>query len=185
MSSVRLANRYAKALMDLAREQGQLEEVTADVRRMDEVIRANADLLMLLRSPIIQPARKMPILEKVFSGVLQEVMMNFMQILVRKHREEHLPEICKVYLQRYNELRKIKSVRITSAAPIEPALHQRIAESLREADEASIELETVVDPDLIGGYIIRYGDKEYDASVVRNLRRLRKEFDENVYVKKY
>jgi F-type H+-transporting ATPase subunit delta len=185
MSSIRLANRYAKAIMDLAVEKGQLDRVTADMRMLSDTMRSHADLTMLLRSPIIHPAKKLPILQKVFTGRVDAILMNFMEILVRKHRESHLPEIVKVYLERYNELQNIKSVRITTAQPIEAGLKDKIAESLRESASATVELESVVDPELIGGYIIRYGDKQYDASVIRNLRRLRKEFEQNTYVKKF
>ncbi len=171
--------------MDLALEKGELDALTADVRKTHTIISGHSELLRLLRSPIIHPAKKMPILDLVFSGRIHPILMNFIEILVRKHREEHLLEIIKVYLQRYNDYKNIKSVRITTAVAIDPALQQAVAESLRESKDSTIELETSVDPDLIGGYVIRYGDKQYDASILRNLTRLRKEFDQNTYVKRY
>ncbi len=185
MSSIRLSTRYAKAVMDLALEQGQLETVMTDMRKLNAIISEHKDLRMLLRSPIIHPSKKMPILQKVFEGRLDPILMNFIEILVRKHREEYLFDISEVFLERYNEKKNIKSVRITTAIPFEADLQQKIAESLRDSAEATIELEAEVDPELIGGYLIRYGDKQYDASVVRNLKKLRKEFEQNTYVKKY
>lgn len=185
MPSLRLANRYAKAVLDLAQEKGEVDAVTADVRRLHQTIEAEPELQRLLRSPIIHPSRKMPILRAVFGDRVHPILMNFVEILVRKHREEHLHEMLEVYIGRFQELRSIKSVKITTAIAIDDKLQNEIAESLRDSPESTIELETAVDPELIGGYVIRYGDKQYDASVARNLRLMRKEFEQNTYVKKY
>ena len=185
MPSIRLANRYAKSVLDLALEKDVVDAVTADVRKMSDIINGHSEFMRLLRSPIIHPAKKMPILVAVFEGRVHPILMHFMEILGRKHREEHLPEILKVYLERFNEMRHIKTVKITTTVTIEAELKDKIAESRRESAEATVEMESVVNPDLIGGYIIRYGDKQYDASVIRNLRLMRKEFEQNTYVKKY
>jgi F-type H+-transporting ATPase subunit delta len=185
MSTSRLSARYAKALMDLAQEKGQLEELVADVRQLQDLVAGSAELRMLLRSPVIQPARKRPILEMIFKDRLHPLLWSFIDVLLRKHREMHLVDMGQAFLERYNELNAIRKVTITTAAPVGEDVLRQIAGSLRQEGDQDIDLQTHVDPELIGGYVIQYADRRYDASVARNLRRLRKAFDDNAYVRKF
>jgi F-type H+-transporting ATPase subunit delta len=140
---------------------------------------------MLLHSPIIQPGKKQPILKKVFTGVFHGLMLQFVDVLLRKHREMYLPDIVTAFLDQYNQAKHIEEVKITTAVPVDDALLKQISDSLHQEGDLAIQLETAVDPDIIGGYVIQYGGLLYDASVARNLRRLRKAFDDNEYVRKF
>ena len=110
MSATRLASRYAKALMGLAVEQNQVEEVTADIRALQSFIDGSPELRMLLHSPIIQPGKKKPILEKALAGVFKSSLPQFIDVLLRKHREMYLPEIVKAFLEQYNRAKHIETV---------------------------------------------------------------------------
>lgn len=185
MSVSRLAQRYAKSVLDLAVEKDLVDEVLADVRGIRGTISANRELEVLLKSPIVSPDKKLEIIKIIFADRVHFILMEFMEILVRKRREGFLPEMCDSFLEQYNEMHGIKPVRVTTAVPIPEELQQRIANSLRTPEVTDIDLEIDVDPDLIGGYILQYDDKLYDASVARNLHALRQDFRSNIYVKKY
>lgn len=185
MSASRLSIRYAKALLGLAVEQNQLEELTADVRQLEALVAGSPELRMLLSSPIIQPNKKRPILASVFQDRFHPMLWTFMDILLRKHREMHLVDMGKAFLTLYNERKNITRVNIATASPVGEDTLQAIAGSLRSADGGGIELTSQVDEDLIGGYVIQYGGQRYDASVARNLKRLRKAFDDNAYIRKF
>ncbi|MFT7587886.1 MAG: F-type H+-transporting ATPase subunit delta [Limisphaerales bacterium] len=185
MSAIRLANRYAKAILDLAIERDSLEEVSTNVREIQTAINGNRDLALMLKSPIIQADKKEAILKAIFDGRVDEMLTQFMSILVRKRREKYLGSITDAYIEQYNVLKHIKKVKVTTAVQIDEALIQRIAKTLKEDGLSEMELEVDVDPELLGGYVLRYGDREYDASVLRNLNYMRSEFSKNTYVKKY
>lgn len=185
MSASRLSARYAKALMGLAVEQNQLEELTADVRKLEALVEGSAELRMLLRSPIIQPKKKRPMLEMIFKDRFHPLLWNFMDILLRKHREMHLVDMGNAFLDLYNQRKNITRVSIATASPVGEDTLQAIAASLKAESDGSIELSSTVDEDLIGGYVIQYGGQLYDASVSRNLKRLRKAFDDNAYIRKF
>jgi F-type H+-transporting ATPase subunit delta len=185
MSAVRLANRYAKSVLDLGSERGSVQSILADVRRIQNDINENRDLELLLKSPIIHADKKLSILKSIYSDGMDPVIMELIEILVRKRREAYLQDILAAFIKLYNDQQNIRQVKITTAVPISDDLKEQIANTMRAGEDAQIELEVEVDPELIGGYIVRYDDKQYDASVIRNLQSLRAEFDRNTYVKKY
>jgi F-type H+-transporting ATPase subunit delta len=167
MSASRLSVRYAKALLGLAVEQNQLEELTADVRQLEAMVEGSSELRMLLRSPIIQPSKKRPMLEMVFKDRFHSLLWNFIDVLLRKHREMHLVDMGKAFLDLYNQRKNITRVNIATASPVGDDTLQAIADSLRSDDGGTIEMTSEVDEDLIGGYVIQYGGQRYDASVAR------------------
>jgi F-type H+-transporting ATPase subunit delta len=183
MSVQRIASRYAKSLLDLAVEQGKLETLAKDI----EVFRslaANRDFYLLLKSPIIKGDKKMQILKAVFEGKLDPMMMAFLDILVRKGREGYLPEIAGAFTEQYKRLKKISNVKLTTAAPLSEEALAQILKKLRDsgATDEQVELTIVVDPSLIGGFIIELEDKLYDTSVSNKLENLKREFRDNLYI---
>ena len=180
----RIAGRYAKSLLDLARERGQLDAVTADVRHFQESAQ-NRDLQLLLASPIVSTAKKQGVLEALFGKTYQELTRAFLRIVTDKRREAALPAIADEYLRQYKEQQGISTVRLTSAAPLGDAAVEAIKAKLRAEGLTTdkVELERAVDPELIGGFVLEVGDRYYDASARSQLRTLRKEFTGNPYQK--
>ena len=185
MSAIRLSKRYAKAVLDLASQKGVVTEVLADVRRIKGDITGNRDLELLLKSPIVSADKKLNVLRAIYGERVHEILREFMEVLVRKRREGYLLSICNAFVELYNEKAHIKSVRITTAQPISEELQRKIADSMRTADTEDIDLTVEVDPEILGGYVVEFDDKAYDASVSRNLNAMRAEFTKNTYVKKY
>ena len=105
-------------------------------------------------------------------------------ILIRKGREEHLPEIAAEFLIQYKHIKHVSTVKLTTAKPLSKealkAIHDRLVNSIRTDDV--VEIETKVDPKLIGGFIIEFDGNVYDTSVSHKLDQLKKEFKDNLYV---
>ena len=185
MSVHRIASRYAKSLIELAIDQKKLEVVTEDVRLFQKLVK-NRDLYLLLKSPIVHADKKKQILKLIFESKLDELFMAFLNILVSKGREAYLPEIAEEYVLQYKQVKHISTVKLTTASPLTKELQKAIHEKLEasKATDEHVELVSAVDPALIGGFVVEFEDKIYDASVKHKLDRLRKEFRENFYISK-
>src|SRR5215207_2019454 len=118
MSNPRLAYRYAKSIIDLSQEKGQLEEVFNDMLFLQKIIKENRDLLVLLRSPVITADKKLKVVEAVTTGRVTEITALFNKLLITKGRESALPEVIGSFIQQYKELKSIHTVKLTTATPI-------------------------------------------------------------------
>lgn len=181
MTNPRLASRYAKSLVDLAAEKGQLEAVRADMQVLQQIAKKNRDVVALLKSPIIKPDKKQKILATILENKVSAITSAFINLLVVKGRESSLPEITTEFEKQYNQLKNISKVKITTAVPVDPAILGAIRQKVEAGTDKKIELETAVEPDLIGGFVLETEDRLYDASVLRDLKDIRKQFTQNIY----
>ncbi len=179
----RVATPYAKSLLDLARERGQVDAVTTNMQHFNESVK-NPDLRSMLTSPVISGDKKLKVLDALF-GNYDEITKAFLRIVTEKNREEVLPAIANEYMRIYREEKGISQVKVTSAAPLSATAIDSIQAKLRSDGlvDKIIELETVVDPSLLGGFIIEVGDRYYDASARAQFATLRKEFTGTSYQK--
>lgn len=185
MPNPRLASRYAKSLIDLAIEKGQLEQVYADMQWLNAVCKGNRDFVNMLKSPIINSDTKRKIVEAVVKGSVSEMTNGFNSLLVAKGRESFLPEIVTAFISAYKEYKNIKIVKLTSATALSDAMRTAIVEQVkRSAGFEKIELEEKVDPEIIGGFVLQIGDKLVDASIAYDLRSIAKQFDNNDFIYK-
>lgn len=183
MHNPRLAGRYAKSLIDLAIEKGQLEEVYSDMLWLQSACRTNRDFLNLLRSPVIRPDKKTAILESIAAGRLTELTAGFNRLLVRKSREAFLPEIITAFIAQYKAYKGIHTVRLTTATPASEALKQQIIDTVQQQTALkNIELETNVDESIIGGFRLEIGDSLVDASILYDLSKIKAQFLNNDFV---
>ncbi len=183
MSATKLASRYAKSLLDLATEQGQLDAVHADMEVFQDATKNN-DLRMLLKSPIVNVAKKQQIILAIFGDKFNKITIAFLNLICTKSREEYLPEIAVEFMNQYRVLKGISSVKITTAAALDSAAFDAIKAKLvsTNAVSANVEMTTAVNPDLIGGYVLEFDGNQYDASVSRQLYLLKDRFDDNDYI---
>jgi F-type H+-transporting ATPase subunit delta len=177
MSVQRIASRYAKSLMDLAVEQNKLERVLEDVQSFRGATEVR-DFYLLLKSPIVHASKKVSILKALFGDKYDELTMAFLNIIVNKSREPFLPEIAAEFIAQYRNMKGISSVKLITANPIDESSLNAIKAKLMASDETdqTVEISTTVDPDLIGGFIIEFEDKIYDASIAHQIEQLKKEF---------
>jgi F-type H+-transporting ATPase subunit delta len=181
----RLAARYAKSVLDLAVEKGQLEQVYKDMLYMRDLCRASRELVSLLRSPVIKADKKRQILEAVTAGKLSPLTTAFNRLVMVKDREAWLPEIATAFIEQYKIHMGIQTVRLTTAVPIGDDLRQAILDKVK-ADRSvpQIELNAEVDAALIGGFVLEIGDELIDASIAYDLNKIRQQFESNDFIYK-
>jgi F-type H+-transporting ATPase subunit delta len=177
MSISRIAGRYAKSLIDLATEQGNLANVVRDMKNF-KVATTNPDLANMLKSPIIKADKKIQVADVLFSEQYDAMTMGFIRLCINKGREPQLADIADELLNQYKTMQNITSVKLTTATPLDATAVESIRQKMEQSKETnkSVELETAVDPSLIGGFKVEFGDQLYDASVAHKLELLKKEF---------
>lgn len=183
MSATKLASRYAKSLLDLAKEQGQLDAVHNDMAEFKTAV-SNKDLYILLKSPIINVGKKQQILKAIFEGKVSSITMAFLNLICAKSREEFLPEIATEFVNQYRQLKGISSVKITTASAIDSSAIDAIKAKLIASKVVSenVEVSTATNPNIIGGFVLEFDNQQYDASVARQLYLLKDKFDDNEYI---
>jgi F-type H+-transporting ATPase subunit delta len=183
MPNPRLASRYAKSIIDLAIEKNQLEQVYADMQYMNAVCKSSKEFVNLLKSPIVKAEKKVKIIEAVTKGNVSALTAGFNKLLVTKGRENCLPEIINAIIDQYNEIKGIHKVKLTTAVAISDELKKAITTKVSaETGLGKIELESKVDASLIGGFKLEFNNQLVDASILRDLNDIKKQFSKNVYV---
>ncbi|HVU54396.1 MAG TPA: ATP synthase F1 subunit delta [Puia sp.] len=185
MPNPRLAARYAKSLLDLAIEIGQLEAVHNDMLLLQGLIRSSRELANLLKSPIISPDKKDKILDAITAGKVSAITSTFIKLLISKSREVYLTEIVHAFIDQYKVHMGIQTVKLTTAVPVSEELKKAIVDKVSvDKHLKKIDLVTAVNPDLIGGFVLEIGDELVDASVAFDLNNIRKEFQNNDFIYK-
>lgn len=183
MQNPRLAGRYAKSLVDLANERGELDQVFADMEYLKELGSKSKEIGMVLRSPVVKPDKKKKIMEAVTKGNISALTAGFIRLLITKGREQIFLEIVNAFFDQYNEIRGIKTVKLTTATEISEELKTQLLDAVRKDYPASkIILEHHIQEDIVGGFIMQYEDKLLDFSSIRDLNDIRKQFLKNFYV---
>jgi F-type H+-transporting ATPase subunit delta len=183
MPNPRLAARYAKSLLDLANEQQQLETVYQDMQYMRSLCEGSQQFVSILRSPVIRSDKKLSILKALTDGRISVMTATFNQLMVSKTREEFLPEVITAFIGQYDEMKGIEHVTLTTATPISDAVRNAIINKLKqETSMKQITLKTAVKEELIGGFVLEFNNNLVDASIAKELRDIRKQFRDNIYV---
>ncbi len=148
---------------------------------------ADRGFYMLLKSPIIPVQKKGAVIDQLFKGRMSDLMFQYLHLVVGKSREEFLPEIADEYLTQYKTIKKVTEVKLTTASPLGQSAIEGIRAKLvaSGACHPNVEISTAVDADLIGGFLLEFDNKLYDASVQHKLSQLRAEFVQNLFVKEF
>lgn len=181
MSEIQVASRYAKSLIDLAEEQNILEKVKTDIEGVVSTLRENGELRAVLANPIVSPDKKFAILNQIFGSSIEPMILAFFKIVVNKGRSGSLYDTAKQFLVEYNERKGIIRATVISAAPLSDENRREITAVVEEATKGHVVLEAQVNPDLIGGFILKVGDKQFDTTISGRLTRLKKEFAHSAY----
>lgn len=185
MPNPRLAGRYAKSLIGLAVERGQLEEVFQDMQYLQAICKSSRELILLLKSPVINSDKKEAILKAVTAGKIGKLTEAFNALLINKGREEALPEIAVAFIEQYKRLKNIHSIKLTTATAISEGLKQSIVDQVKAQTQlANIELSAEVNESLIGGFQLEMGDILVDASIAYDLNKIRSQFLNNDFIYK-
>ncbi|HTL08485.1 MAG TPA: ATP synthase F1 subunit delta [Chitinophagaceae bacterium] len=183
MPNPRLAGRYAKSLIDLATEQQQLETVYKDMQFLQSICRNNPEFVKVLRSPVVNSDKKQSILSAITDGRISTLTALFNKLLISKTREEYIPEIVTAFIAQYNEIKEIHTVKLTTATPVSEEVKNAVVAKIKaETSLQNIELETSVREELIGGFVLEFNNNLVDASIERDLRDIKKQFSQNIYI---
>jgi F-type H+-transporting ATPase subunit delta len=181
----RLAARYAKSILDLAVEKGQLDTVYNDMLLLKEAFRISRELVILLKSPIIKADKKRQILEAITAGKISPLTTAFNKLLMTKQREAYLPEIVTAFVDQYKTYKGIQTVKLTTAIPISEELKQTILDKVKaDRHVMQIELVTEVKEALIGGFVLEIGDQLIDTSIAFDLHTIKQQFENNDFIYK-
>jgi F-type H+-transporting ATPase subunit delta len=184
MQGTKVANRYAKSLLDLSLEKGQLEQVHTDMKLIAESCKQNRDLVLMLKSPVIKSDKKETILLAIFSSA-NKITNEFLKVIVRKRRELYLEAIANAFVAQYRNHKKILTAVITTAFGLDADLRKKVLEVVKASSNSEVELIEKVDKKIIGGFIIRVGDKQDDTSIRTKIMKLNRAFKENPYIKEF
>lgn len=185
MSEFKVASRYAKSLIGLAQEKGVLEEVHQDMRLFANTCQTSRDLHLMLKNPIVSRDVKLRVLHQLFSGKVNAMSMAFFDIVVKKHRESILESVAKECHLLYNQLKNIENALVITPMPLTDELRAMFIGAVKEMSGKEVDLSEKVDPDLIGGFVLRINDKQVDDSVKSRLQELKTLFSQNLYIKDF
>jgi len=172
MKGAKVASRYAQSLLDLAIEKGSVDAVNQDMVDLSTTCKESKDLSNLLRSPIIDSGKKKEIFAQLFGGSMNEMSMGFINLIIKNSREGILPEIADAYTMLYKEHKGILDVKVVSAVPLEAAVREKIVGKIKESFDGTIELVEEVDSSLVGGFVVRIGDRMIDTSIASQIKNL-------------
>lgn len=184
MRNTRVGTRYAKALFDLALEQDILEKVKSDMELILQVVEQNKDFRLLLKSPIIKPEKKEKIIKELLSGKIQTLSLHFILLITRKRREAYIENITTEFIEQYKAFRHIITTHLETADEINAKIKNQIIDLLKKQTKGEIELIHEIKKELIGGFVLKYSDYQYDASIMKQIDRLKKDFEINLYQRK-
>ena len=176
-----VGTRYAKALLQLSAEQNLLDRVYKDMLVINNVFLTNKDFLSLLKSPIIKTDKKLKIINQVFKDKISDLTKLFINIITKKKREGKFKDMVESFVRLYKKHKKIETVILTTALPVDEELKKEITGAIHSFTNKNIELEEVVNENILGGAIIRMGDKQLDASISSSLKALKQKFSKNLY----
>lgn len=176
MAGQAVAARYAKSLLDLCIEKGKEEKTLNSINVVENAL-GSRDFTLLLNSPIIKSEKKLEIFDKLFGESFNKLSKNFFELVIRKRREAHIPQIIESFKEQYNAYKSVSKITLTSAEALTPESVEAIKNQLvsSKSTRDSVEIVTEVDPSLIGGFTLKIGDKLYDASVAHKLDVIKKE----------
>ena len=168
-----IANRYAKALLDLAISDNAVDEYQNEFAAISEIYEAESDLKTFLLSPQKDLITKKNVLIHVFEGSIRNNILNLLLLLLDKCRIETLPDICTVYVKLADEHRKILNITVTTALPLNQAQIDSIGEKFKTIYHgSSVKITVETDTSLIGGVKVAIGDKLYDGTIKGKLSKM-------------
>ncbi len=178
--SSRAAIRYAKAILQNANENNTEAVVFGDMQSVYKTIEDSRELQAVLQSPIIKANDKKEALLKIFNGQ-SEATHSLINILVENKRTSLLSKVAKSYVDIYNDQQGVKVATVVTAVPLSSELEDKIMAKVKElTGSEKVTLNSEIDPAIIGGFILRVGDIQYNASISNQLGNLKREFSKSI-----
>ena len=184
MRNTRATSRYAKSLLELAKEQNTLQPCKTDMASVVSLCQNSRELVLLLKSPVVKTDKKLAIIAEVFVGC-SPLVLSFINLITKKKREALLFDIAQGFLDLYKIDQGIESATLTTAVALDEDTRQQVLDFIKKQGVSQGDLTEKVNESLIGGAILRLGDKQLDASVARQIKDLKQSFNKNLYIKDF
>jgi F-type H+-transporting ATPase subunit delta len=186
MPNPRLAARYAKSLIEFSIEQGKLEEVYKDILYLKNVFQSSSALVNFLNNPVINSDQKIKIVKSLDSERTGEITKSFNRLLIRKGRENYLPEIADAFIEQYKEYKNIYTVTLITAIPASEDVKNTIIRRIKQNGQMKeVELVCIVQENIIGGFILEGNGKRIDASIAFDLAKVKNRFLTNEFIYRF
>ncbi len=182
MSVFRISYRYANSLMLLAEEKDILKKISDDADLIFNTLYASKELRAVLKSPVVKSTDKKALLEKIFQNKISSDTESFINFVVEKNREDILFDIFKEFLVLVDKKNGVVKAKVVSAIDLNDQIKQKMVVDLEKKTNKKIAANYHVDPNVIGGFIVRIEDTVYDASVKNQLNLLRKKFSQEIKI---
>ncbi|MBC3845708.1 ATP synthase F1 subunit delta [Winogradskyella echinorum] len=178
MSGSRAAIRYAKAVLSLATDNKSAEAVNSDMKSITNAIVQSEDLNQMLQSPVVRSSDKKAVLTSVFKDA-NVATTNLIDTLISNKRLALLNDVATSYTQLFDQLRGTQVATVTTAVPLTADLKTKVLAKVKELTGKEAEVENIIDESILGGFILRVGDIQYNASISNKLDKLKREFKLN------
>lgn len=175
MNESKISVRYAKALFELGKEKNMIETFISDIKIIDDLVKESSYFWLMIESPVVKTLQKREVVKQIFSGKIDEMVLNFLDLVLKNRREIYIKDISRNFLALCRKDMGILSAILTSASKVEDASKQKISDLLEKSFNSKIELTEVIDEDIIGGFVIRVEDQQLDASVANQLNQIKRE----------
>ncbi|MCX7551361.1 ATP synthase F1 subunit delta [Xanthomarina sp. F2636L] len=178
MAGARAAIRYAKAVLSLASDKNTTEIVNNDMKLIAKTIAESTDLNNMLQSPVVSSSIKKSVLLDVFKDS-NELTSDLIDTLIINKRLPLLQEVALKYNLLFDELTGTQIAQVTTAVPLTDELRTKVLAKVKELTGKDVEIKSMVDESILGGFILRVGDTQYNASIANKLNKLKREFTLN------
>lgn len=174
MNDSKISVRYSRALFQSALEKKIIDKVNDDMIFIAEVCRL-PETKEFLHSPIIPPSKKEEIFHRMLEGNIEKITMSLIDLVVKNGRESYLPAIARVFIHETLKYKGITESVLTTAIKVDPGVKKQITDLISKVFSTKVELQEIVDPSIIGGFILRVDDNYIDASIQNKLRKIKNE----------
>jgi len=183
MSYTKITIRYAAAFFDLAEEKGVVENAFNDMLLLGDICTSNRDFVLMLQNPVIHAEKKTKVITAIFGTSVNKMSLSFMSLMIRKRRERYLPSIAEAFTDLYKASKGIKTAYVTTAVELASKERAGVLEILRKLTDKKIDLVEKINKTLIGGFIVNLDDFQVDQSISTKVKKLKKDFEKNLFIK--
>lgn len=174
MNESKISVRYSKALFQSALEMKTIDKVNRDMIFISEVLKT-PEAKDFLSNPVIPPSKKSDIFHKMLDGNVEKITLSLVDLVVKNGRESFLPGIARNFIHETLKYKGITEAVLTTAVSTDAKVKIQVSELISKVFSTKVELEEVVNPEIIGGFILRVEDNYIDASIKYKLRKIRKQ----------
>lgn len=175
MQSHRAASRYAKSLIELAKEQNVVDEVYSDMQLFSAVVDQNRVFAVMLKNPIIKHDKKRNVLHEIFDKRMNKLSLLAFDLITKKNRESILAQIATEYQAQYNSLKGLQVAEVTTTVELDAGLRTKFNDLVKEISGKKAQLNEIIDENIVGGFVLNVGDRRLDQSLKSQLNNIKRE----------